>query len=254
MPAKKDMTGQRIGRLVCLDNGLPKVLCLCDCGTEKLIGRTGLINKVINSCGCIVKTANNRSPLILGVGINDADYQTHANGIICPYFKVWKSMISRAKCAKTKQRQPAYEGASISNEWLTFSNFKSWMEKQDWEGKDLDKDLLGDDKMYSEQTCMFIPRYVNSFLTTLCDKDKGISNNRCSTRRLFEVRVTYYRISNVVRKTFCTKEEALNFKKTILLNNIEYLRQIHGQVIANLLLLKFNRVYGGVEHGNFGGN
>ena len=48
----------------------------------------------------------------------------------------------------------------------TFSNFKAWMEVQDWEGKQLDKDILfPDNKTYSEYTCVFVDQRVNSFLT-----------------------------------------------------------------------------------------
>jgi hypothetical protein len=48
---------------------------------------------------------------------------------------------------------------------LTFSNFKSWMETQDWEGKELDKDLLMEgNKVYSPDTCCFVSVKVNSFL------------------------------------------------------------------------------------------
>jgi hypothetical protein len=37
------------------------------------------------------------------------------------------------------------------------------MEKQDWQGKQLDKDLLGDGKLYSPKTCVFVSSRVNKF-------------------------------------------------------------------------------------------
>lgn len=50
-------------------------------------------------------------------------------------------------------------GCSVCEEWLTFSNFKRWMEQQDYEGKALDKDLLvSQNKTYSSETCVFVPR------------------------------------------------------------------------------------------------
>lgn len=30
----------------------------------------------------------------------------------------------------------------MADEWNTFSNFKNWMEKQNWEDKQLDKDII----------------------------------------------------------------------------------------------------------------
>jgi hypothetical protein len=40
------------------------------------------------------------------------------------------------------------------------------METQDWEGKELDKDLLyKNNKIYSPNTCLFVSQRVNKFLT-----------------------------------------------------------------------------------------
>lgn len=48
---------------------------------------------------------------------------------------------------------------------LTFSNFKAWMETQDWKDKQLDKDLLvKNNKIYSPETCMFVSAKLNNFL------------------------------------------------------------------------------------------
>lgn len=109
--------------------------------------------------------------LIHGVGINDADYQVlikDKNGKIifrCPFYRKWHSMLERVYSDKWLIKSPTYEGVEVCLEWHTFSNFKSWMEKQDWEGKHLDKDLLGDGKLYSPDTCCFVNSVINSFLT-----------------------------------------------------------------------------------------
>lgn len=126
------------------------------------------------------------SRLVYGVGINDADYVTQkfetieVNGVrkqkmvwICPYYRVWKHMLERCYSAKYRERNPTYEGCSVSEEWLTFSNFRRWMEKQDWEGMQLDKDLLFEgNKAYSEETCVFVTSVVNSF-TIDCGAARG---------------------------------------------------------------------------------
>ena len=115
--------------------------------------------------------------LVYGVGINDADYVVQkketieVNGKqkrrlvwICPYYQVWKSMLERCYSAKCQEKHPTYKGCSVSEEWLRFSVFKSWMEKQDFEGKQLDKDLLFEgNKVYSDKTCVFVTSVVNLF-------------------------------------------------------------------------------------------
>jgi hypothetical protein len=117
---------------------------------------------------------------IYGVGINNADYAIkkyeelpRINGkqnqkVIwrCPFYTKWMSMLKRCYSENYKDKRPTYKDVTCCDEWLTFSNFKSWMETQDWEGKELDKDLLVyKNKVYSPETCCFIPREVNLFLT-----------------------------------------------------------------------------------------
>ena len=116
--------------------------------------------------------------LVLGVGINDADYVVQRKETIgyvdgkqkqkliwiCPYYRAWKSMLERCYSAKLQEKYPTYVGCGVSDDWLTFSNFKSWMEVQNWEGRQLDKDLLFEgNKVYSPETCAFVSGEVNNF-------------------------------------------------------------------------------------------
>lgn len=74
-------------------------------------------------------------------------------------------MLSRCYCDTFKSRHPTYTGCSVSEDWITFSNFKRWMETQDWKGKHLDKDILSpNNKVYGEQTCIFVTANVNTLL------------------------------------------------------------------------------------------
>lgn len=105
---------------------------------------------------------------VVGVGINDADYvvQPTVNGkrVCCPFYRTWKHMLERCYSSKYQTIQPTYVGCSVCEEWLTFSNFKKWMEAQDWEGKELDKDLLvKGNKVYSPETCVFVDSNTNLF-------------------------------------------------------------------------------------------
>lgn len=115
---------------------------------------------------------------VQGVGINDADYVVkvwetigYVNGRqnqkliwICPYYSVWSDMLKRCYSSKYQEKRPTYKGCTVSDEWLTFSKFRGWMEKQEWEGMQLDKDLLFEgNKIYSADTCVFVTSVVNSF-------------------------------------------------------------------------------------------
>lgn len=127
--------------------------------------------------------------LVFGVGINDADYVVQKFETInvngkqkwkcvweCPYYRAWAGMLGRCYSSKAQERNPTYKGCSVSEEWLRFSNFRAWMESQDFEGKQLDKDLLLEgNKVYSKETCVFVSRVVNSFTT-----DSGASRGEWS--------------------------------------------------------------------------
>jgi len=102
---------------------------------------------------------------ILGVGVNDAPYKISFNGALCPYYLKWANMIDRCYSRKIQKIQPWYSDCYVCDEWLIFSNFKKWMTKQDWKGKALDKDILiQGSKVYSPDTCFFIPTYLNNLL------------------------------------------------------------------------------------------
>lgn len=108
-----------------------------------------------------------RNKLLSGVGINDLDYPiVGADGERCPFYETWASMLKRCYSLKFQQRFPSYKDCNVHSDWLYASNFKSWMETQDWEGKQLDKDLLIEgNKMYGPDTSVFISKEINIFMT-----------------------------------------------------------------------------------------
>lgn len=114
---------------------------------------------------------------ILGVGINDSKYMTCVRiGVgkaLCPAYSAWRDMISRVYSKKKHARQPSYQGGSICDEWLTFSNFLSWWKINYFDGYELDKDLLSNSRSYSPESCIFIPSWLNLFLNARRVNRKG---------------------------------------------------------------------------------
>ena len=113
--------------------------------------------------------------LVYGVGINDADYIVHKTKEIngkwkiiwrCPFYAKWSNMLERCYSEKLHSKHPSYSGCYAVAEWHSFMGFRGWMVAQDWENKELDKDLLvSGNKLYSPETCVFVSQAVNSFLT-----------------------------------------------------------------------------------------
>ena len=108
---------------------------------------------------------------VYGVGINDCKYVVfykRVDGVrlVCPYYDKWAHMLNRCYALKYHAKRQTYIGCTVAKEWLLFSNFRLWMEKQNWNGQQLDKDILSiGNKIYSPETCVFVSSRVNSILT-----------------------------------------------------------------------------------------
>ena len=114
--------------------------------------------------------ARHNAGLVCGWGLSDlkTEYKgADGQRIRCPFSTKWSDMVMRVHSEKYLQKMPSYIGCSITNDWQRASTFKVWMEGQIWQGLELDKDILFvGNKIYSPETCAFIPKYVNyCFLT-----------------------------------------------------------------------------------------
>jgi hypothetical protein len=87
----------------------------------------------------------------------------------------WHDMINRCYNAKFHERQPQYKGCTVCEEWLNYSNFKVWYDKNKIAGTslDLDKDILfKGNKVYSPETVAFVPHAINTLFLN-CKKNRG---------------------------------------------------------------------------------
>jgi hypothetical protein len=127
---------------------------------------------------------------IHGIGINDAPYAVtrivDGKRQTCPFYAKWDGMLRRCYCTRYHEKRPTYIDCEVEKEWLLFSNFKKWMIRQDWKGKDLDKDIkIQGNKIYSKDTCLFVSRAVNSLL----------GNNKAK-RGQFPIGVSFFKRDN----------------------------------------------------------
>lgn len=115
--------------------------------------------------GCEKCGVDSKKTLIRGVAYNDTCY-SHKDRA----FKTWIEMLKRCypKSEKEKRIFRSYEGCVVCQDWLLFSNFKKWFDRNYVNGYVLDKDLLwnGEYKIYSPDTCCFIPQSINNLLQT----------------------------------------------------------------------------------------
>lgn len=107
--------------------------------------------------------------LIYGVGINDRSVAATLNGKITKEYDLWHDMLKRCYFKSFHEKQPTYIGCSVSDKFKYYHLFHAWCKTQIGFGKEgyqLDKDLLiKGNKLYSEHTCVFIPKELNALLT-----------------------------------------------------------------------------------------
>ena len=99
---------------------------------------------------------------VFGVGINDSAKPIKG----CRFYATWRNMLQRCYSESYQDKRPSYKGCSVCDEWLTFSTFRAWMEQQDHQGKQLDKDIITPgNKLYCPDRCVFVTQEMNSLLT-----------------------------------------------------------------------------------------
>lgn len=108
------------------------------------------------------------SRLVYGVATNSkGKYESHVNKKASSSYRTWKNMIMRAYCAKYQANFPTYIGCSVDSDFLEYQVFAEWYYSQKYSnhGYALDKDILvPNNKVYSSDTCCFVPNELNSLL------------------------------------------------------------------------------------------
>jgi len=113
-------------------------------------------------------------PSVYGVGIVGEKYPLE-NGKQSKEYTVWVGMLDRCY-STTNDTRKTYEGCEVTSSFRYFPFFKEWCHNQVGFGEKgfaLDKDILvKGNKVYSPETCCFVPREINSLFVKR-DKLRG---------------------------------------------------------------------------------
>lgn len=186
---------------------------------------------------------------VCGRGINDATYATNyidAAGKLhrCPYYRKWKSMLSRVYSHSSAVSGPTYTDCTVEPAWLSFTAFRAWMCTQDWQGKELDKDLLVQgNKHYGPTTCLFISRALNHLLCLRGNArglyPLGVKLDVRNNRVRYYARCNFYGNSRFLGRFDTVDEAALAYKTAKLAYIAELAAQQTDQRIKQALLRLF---------------
>ena len=176
-------------------------------------------------------------PSVYGVGILGTKYLASINGVQTKEYKLWCCMLVRCYSNTYKKKYPTYEGCEVSDNFKSYEYFYEWCQKQigfNNEGWHLDKDLLiKGNKVYSENTCVFLPNEINSLLTRRealrgehligvcwCKRDKvfraQVNKNKGKQKNLgsFNTELEAFNAYKIAKETF-VKEQANKWKGKI---------------------------------------
>ena len=159
------------------------------------------------------------SPSVFGVGIVGAKYPTRVNGRKTKEYILWCHMFERCYSDTYKKKNPTYIDCEVSENFKSYEYFYEWCYKQigfGVDGFELDKDLLAKgNKVYSEDSCIFIPKDINLLLTK-CEASRGkhlIGVSWSNTNNAFKAMVRKNKGKSEYLGHFKTELEAFNAYK-----------------------------------------
>ena len=159
-------------------------------------------------------------PRLFGVGyLGEGKYKTKENGKNTDEYKIYHDMLRRCYDPKYQERYPTYKGCKVEEYLLNFQHMGEWINDNYYEipGEKmcLDKDILcKGNKVYSRQTCIFVPERINN-LFTKCNKSRGDNpigtTPNSSGNYMVQCNNGYGELNYL--GSYSTKEEAFNIYK-----------------------------------------
>ena len=198
MPKKIDLTGQRFGRLVVLEeagrkNGSVTWLCQCDCKEKNIVFTRGsdLRKGSTKSCGCFNKEKTKET--------NTKHGQSNKNNKPTSVYKSWQDMLSRCY----NPNNSAYHnyggrGIKVCERWHDFENFYEDIGKYKPKGKTLER--INNDDGYYLENCRWATRQEQTWNT----RAKGYYQDKRG-KYYTQIKVDY---KDIYLGSFDTPEEA----------------------------------------------
>lgn len=150
--------------------------------------------------------------------LGEGSYKTRENGKKTEAYIIWSGILKR--CYSIEDKNITYKDCDICEEWHSFQNFAEWYYNNYYrveeEKMHLDKDILcKNNKIYSSQTCVFVPQRINNLFTKRqnnrgCNKIGVVWHKR---DEVYEVNCNNHKGEHEYLGRFKTEEEAFQCYK-----------------------------------------
>ena len=151
--------------------------------------------------------------------LGEGKYKISENGKTKREFVIWYNMLQRCYDPKLHERYTTYEGCIVEDYLFNFQNMGEWIEENYYEVQGermcLDKDILcKGNKIYSRETCIFVPERINTLFTK---RDNSRGDNPIGVSDLpsgnYQVQCNNGYGKYIYLGTYSNKEEAFRVYK-----------------------------------------
>ena len=169
-----------------------------------------------------IKSGNIKNPYhpsVHGVGyFGDGEYKSKINRKKVNMYTSWCNMLGRCYNEKEVLKFPTYKNTIVCKEWHNYQNFAKWYDenRKDYMDNswDLDKDILiKGNKIYSPETCCFVPQEINTLFTKRNSERGELPIGVYDKDGRYASQIRIKGIDNIYLGTFTTPEEAFKAYK-----------------------------------------
>ena len=176
--------------------------------------------------------------------IGEGQYRITYNKKQTKCYNTWCNMLKRCYSEEYHKKKPTYRDCKVCDEWLNFQNFAKWYEENYYkianEEMHLDKDILyKGNKLYSPNTCVFVPKTINS-LFVKCNSSRN--NLPIGVNKYKDKFSINYSVGNKYMSVYNLSNEDEAFKQYKIMKET-YIKQIadeYKELIPNIL---YNALY-----------
>ena len=185
---------------------------------------TGFLTSTRSDCVRDGRVRDRLTSSVFGVGVIGDKRNLKIDGVATKEYNLWYTMLQRCFDEHSKGVLETYKDCTVSENFKSYEYFYDWCNNQvgfnifDENDKpfEIDKDLLiKGNKLYSENTCVFLPREINVALTK-SNKTRGdypIGVHWSSTKKVFIAQINKGGGSQKHLGQFDTELEAFNAYK-----------------------------------------